>query len=221
MPFYRSRNVVPILRNDENLTFITKRKNAEEAKTSLTVGDLMIVKTGKSGASVLFSKTCNVSQDVIAVKARRDKVNPYYLAVFLNTKHGKSEMDRWFQGQVQPHLSLEDVRKIWVSIIPDDEQKAVEGLVVSSSEASDNAEKAYTETQQFTDSELGLDKLHFDKPVGYSARFSELESSHRSDAQHSQLRFTQLLNHLAKFLATQIRDVRRHNQRGIQPIYVC
>lgn len=220
VPFYRSSNVGAILPNEDNITFITEKKHSEEYKTALTTGDLMIVKTGKSGASVVFDERCNVSQDVIAAKAIRHRINPYYLAVFLNTQYGKSEMDRWFQGQVQPHLSLEDARKIWVSLISEDAQAEVESLVIASENARHQANNAYTQAQQLLESELGLDKLRSDKPVGYTARFSEMELSHRTDAQHYQPRFTRLLEHLAKFPSKRIREIRRYNRRGIQPVYV-
>lgn len=220
VPFYRSSNVGVILPNEDNITFITEKKHSEEYKTALTTGDLMIVKTGKSGASVVFDERCNVSQDVIAAKTIRHKINPYYLAVFLNTQYGKSEMDRWFQGQVQPHLSLEDARKICVSLIPDDAQSKVEQLVIASATARKDANSAWDQAQQLLESELGLDKLRFDKPVGYAARFSELELSHRADAQHYQPRFAQLLEHLGKFQTKRIREIRRYNRRGIQPVYV-
>ncbi|WP_368648377.1 hypothetical protein ABRZ10_03340 [Castellaniella ginsengisoli] len=220
IPFYRSSNVGAILPNEDNITFITEKKHAEEYKTALTTGDLMIVKTGKSGASVVFDESCNVSQDVIAAKVIRHRINPYYLAVFLNTQYGKSEMDRWFQGQVQPHLSLEDARKIWVSLISEDAQAEVERLVIASENAKNHAKATYAQAQQLLESELGLDKLCFDKPVGYMARFSELKLSHRTDAQHYQPRFTQLLEHLTKFPSKRIRDIRRYNRRGIQPVYV-
>jgi restriction endonuclease S subunit len=78
----------------------------------------------------------------------------------------------------------------------------------------------YKQAQHLLESELGLDKLSFQKPVGYTARFSELEESHRSDAQHYQPRFTQLLNHLAGFSLNRIRDIRTCNRRGLQPVYV-
>lgn len=188
VPFYRSSNVGVILPNEDNISFITEKKHSEEYKTALTTGDLMIVKTGKSGASVVFDERCNVSQDVIAAKTIRHKINPYYLAVFLNTQYGKSEMDRWFQGQVQPHLSLEDARKICVSLIPDDAQSKVEQLVIASATARKDANSAWDQAQQLLESELGLDKLRFDKPVGYTARFSvvglsDSVSANRIDAQ--------------------------------------
>lgn len=221
VPFYRSSNVGAILPKEEGLTYITERKHQDEYKTALVNGDLMIVKTGKSGASVVLQERCNVSQDVIAVKVRRERVNPYYLAVYLDTRFGSSEMNRWFQGQVQPHLSLEDARRIWVPLIAELEQQQIEKLVLGSAKAKNDSEQAWSTAQQFLESELGLDKLRLQKPMGYTASFSDLEMSRRFDAQHYQFQFSQLLAHLAKFTTYKIRQIRSCNRRGIQPLYVA
>ena len=220
VPFFRSSNVGSILPVEEGMAFITEKKHAAEYKTALSTGDLMIVKTGKSGASVVLGESCNVSQDIVAVKLAKDRVNPYYLSVFLNTIYGKSEMDRWFQGQVQPHLSLEDARKIWIALVPDQIQLEIEALVLDAATARDAGHKAWMLAQNLLESELGLDTLKFEIPVGYTTSFSELELSHRSDAQHYQPCYAQLLSHLSKFPFRCIRDIRRLNRRGIQPVYV-
>ena len=78
----------------------------------------------------------------------------------------------------------------------------------------------YAEAEQCIESELGLDKLQFLKPVGYIARFSDLETSHRSDAQHYQPRFKQMIDHIRKFPSARIRDIRSYNRRGFQPLYM-
>lgn len=218
--FYRSSNVGSVLPSDESLAFITGAKHGEEIKTALTHGDLMIVKTGKSGASVVFRERCNVSQDVIATKVRKEQVNPFYLAVYLNTRFGSSEMNRWFQGQVQPHLSLDDARKIRVALVADSEQARVETLVRSAASTLASADDSFKSARHLLESELGLDKLSFEKPVGFAARFSELEEARRSDAQHYQPRFAQLLQHLSVFPTKKVREIRTYNRRGIQPVYV-
>jgi hypothetical protein len=56
-------------------------------------------------------------------------------------------------------------------------------MVRASFAATDDSESLYTQAQQLLESELGLDRLRFDKPVGYTARFSELELSRRADAE--------------------------------------
>lgn len=218
--FYRSSNVGQILPKEEGIAFITERKHQEEYKTALVEGDLMVVKTGRSGASVVLQDKCNVSQDVIAVKVRRERVNPYYLAVYLNTRFGSSEMDRWFQGQVQPHLSLEDARRIWVPLIANSEQQKVEELVLGSARAKDAGEHAWSTAQQLLESELGLDKLRFQKPVSYTTQVSTLEQSRRFDPEHFFPAFHDFVKNLPKHiklvpLATQLNFC----QRGIQPIY--
>ena len=172
IPFYRSSNVGTILPKEDGLAFITSAKHRAEYKTALEAGDLMIVKTGSSSASVVLVPQCNVSQDVIAVKVRHEEVNPYFLAVYLNTRFGLSGMNRWFQGQVQPHLSLEDARRIWIALVSDEAQVEIETIVKASADLRSDAESAYEKAQQLLESELGLDKLTFQKPLGYAARFS-------------------------------------------------
>ena len=143
-----------------------------------------MVKTGRSGASVLVEPRCNVSQDVIAVKVRRERVNPYFLAVYLNTSFGSSEMNRWFQGQVQPHLSLGDARRILIAITSDDVQREIEILVKAAASLRSESAVLYTQANEFLASELGLGKVTFKKPVGYTALLSEVESSRRMDSEH-------------------------------------
>ena len=172
IPFYRSSNVGTILPKEVGLAFITSAKHKSEYKTALEAGNLMMVKTGRSGASVVLVPQCNVSQDVIAVKVRHEQVNPYFLAVYLNTSFGSSEMNRWFQGQVQPHLSLEDARRIWIALVSDEAQAEIETMVKASAHLRSSAESAYEASQRLLESELGLDKLTFQKPMGYTERFS-------------------------------------------------
>jgi restriction endonuclease S subunit len=220
IPFYRSSNVGEILPKEDGLAFISPAKHKTEYKTALKTGDLMIVKTGRSGASVVLTPHCNVSQDVIAVKVRSERVNPYFLALYLNTTFGSSEMNRWFQGQDQPHLSLEDARRILIALVSDEEQLKIEVLVKASARSLSDSVAAYSQAQQLLESELGLDKLTFQKPVGYVARLSDIELFRRFDPEHyfpafnafcaglpAGITFSPLSNHLELC------------QRGKQPIY--
>ncbi len=188
IPFYRSSNVGAILPKETGLAFITNEKHRAEYKTALETGDLMMVKTGRSGASIVLEPHCNVSQDVIAIKVHRDRVNPYFLAVYLNTCFGSSEMNRWFQGQVQPHLSLDDARRILIPLLSDETQCEIEALVRDAALSRSESFVAYRRANELLESELGLEKLTFQKPVDYSARFSTVNwsstfSAGRVDAQ--------------------------------------
>lgn len=145
---------------------------------------------------------------------------PHYLSTFINSRYGQLQLLRLNKGISQPDLHLEDIGELIIPDFGDTVQQEISETVLRAEAVRENSKQLYTQAQQLLESELGLDKLRFEKPVGYTARFSELELSHRTDAQHYQPRFTQLLEHLAKFPTKRIRDIRRYNRRGIQPIYV-
>lgn len=220
IPFYRSSNVGSVLPNENGLAFITPAKHKSEYKTALEAGDLMMVKTGRNGASVVLDTQCNVSQDVIAVKIHRDRVNPYYLALYLNTSFGSSEMNRWFQGQVQPHLSLDDARRILVALAPDKTQLEMEALVKASARSRSESTLAHQRAIGLLEAELGLDKLTFQKPVGYTAQVSDVELSRRFDPEHYFPRFRAFRTGLpAGISLVPLSECLVFCVRGKQPIY--
>lgn len=93
-------------------------------------------------------------------------------------------------------------------------------MILRSSLHLENAEDSYTQAQQLLESELGLDKLRFDKPVGYTARFSELELSRRFDSEHYWPAFENLKTNLPKQVRlVPLGSLLTYCQRGKQPVY--
>jgi len=129
IPFYRSSDVGDIVPSNQNLAHISQQKHQEESQTALKRGDVMLAKTGQARASVVLSDECNVSQDVIAIRLHPGVINPFYLATYLSTKPGQLQMLRWFQGQVQPHLSLPGAKSIQISLLPADFQDDIEAAI--------------------------------------------------------------------------------------------
>ena len=164
---------------------------------------------------------CTFASYLIRLVPDKSIILPEYLAAYLNTQFGIDQIKRRAMRSInQANVSGSEVRKILIPLLAPETQEPIAELVNASYQVGKESESAYTQAQQLLESELGLDKLRFDKPVGYTARFSELELSHRTDAQHYQPRFTRLLEHLAKFPTKRIREIRRYNRRGIQPVYV-
>lgn len=186
IPFYRSANVQSIIPSDSGLAFITAERDRLETKTSLRRGDIMLAKTGKYGASVVLCDRCNVSQDVIAVKVKRDRINPLFLAVYLNTKPGQLELRRWFQGQVQEHLSLPDAKRILVPLLSTEVQQSAQDTIEDAEKAFQKADDTYAEVEALLESVLGLDKLDLTPRLFYEARFAEIDAAARMDADYFQ-----------------------------------
>lgn len=221
VPFYRSANVGQILPTDTDLVYISEKRDEAEHKTSLKRGDLMIAKTGKEAASIVLRPRCNVSQDVIALRIKRDRINPFYLAVFLNTRAGFAQMQRWFQGQSQMHLSLPDTRQILVPLISDKDQERVEGVVIKAYAALQRATTRYAEAEQLLSDALGLDALDLSPKLAYTTNFSATLEAARLDPQFFQPKFGLLLSRLGALKSPMLGSLLSEPVlKGVTPDYV-
>ncbi len=217
VPFYRSSNVGAIVPKAVELVYISKRRHAEEQKTALKRGDIMLAKTGKEAASVVLVPECNVSQDVVALKPDREKINPFYLAVFLNTEPGILQMRRWFQGQVQMHLSLPDTRQIIVPIPEPKYQKTVESLVVDSEALEHAARNAIATAETRLMEALGLDRLDLTPEKCYSRCFRDLRDEARFDAEYFNPKYQRIIERLREDGRT-LADVAPLAERPFEPV---
>lgn len=189
VPFYRSANVGDILPRENDLAYITPERDLAEFKTSLDKGDVVLAKTARIGASLIMRDRVNISQDVIGLKVRQDRIDPAYLTVFLSSPSGILQMRRWFQGQVQGHLSLPDVRNLRVPIIDREAQSAVAQLVEEASEEFQTAENCQNSAQQILERALGLNGLPAIDQLTYTASLKECLSARRLDAEFYRPRF--------------------------------
>lgn len=197
------------------------------SKTRISEGDVLLNIVGatldvigRTGFVASLENEANITQAMVFLRSNSPQLLSGYLFAFLNTRFAQDQIARYARPTGQYNLNLQEVGHILIPILPLAEQAKIEQMILKSSSLLEQAEDSYTQAQQLLESQLGLNKLRFDKPVGYTARFSELELSHRTDAQHYQPRFTQLLKHLTKYTTKRVREIRRYNRRGIQPVYV-
>lgn len=193
VPFYRSSDVGDIVPANHDLAYISLQKHQDENQTALRHGDVMLAKTGQARASVVLNEECNVSQDVIAIRLRSGAINPFYLVTYLSTRPGQLQMLRWFQGQVQPHLSLPGAKSIQVSLPPADFQDSIEIEVRQSVELRVRSQTLYAEAEALLLAELGLDRLDLAHQAAYTARFGGAWGAGRLDAEYFQPKYAQTL----------------------------
>lgn len=216
VPFYRSSNVGKIFPKEGGLAFITPKRHMEESKTGLNRGDIMLAKTGKEAASVVLREECNVSQDVVAIRPNRQRINPFYLAVFLNTRFGILQMQRWFQGQVQAHLSLPDARQVLVALPSPRFQEKIESKIHEAEAALADANERVHDAEQSLLLALGLTQVQVLDRVHYVKRFSDLQTAGRFDAEYFSPRYQRTLAILAK-TGHSLRDVARLVETRFRP----
>jgi len=164
---------------------------------------------------------CTFASYLIRLVPDASRLLPEFLTVYLNTPFGIGQIKRRAMRSInQANVSGSEVRKILIPLPDVSVQQEVANLVNGAYSKQQDVLSYYAAAQSLLETELGLDKLTFQKPVGFIAQFSDLETSHRSDAQHYQPRFKQLIDHIRAFPSARVRDIRSLNRRGLQPIYL-
>lgn len=221
IPFYRSSNVGEILMKETDLAFISAAKDGEEAKTSLRFGDIVLGKTGKEAAAIITVDRCNISQDVIGIRLSKGAINPFFLVTFLNSLPGIMQMRRWFQGQVQMHLTLPDARRVLVPALPNAFQSRVEATVRKALKRRAESADLYAQAEGLLLSELGLASLNLSRSLFYERDFSQTLQAARLDAEFYQPMYSALIRGLrATGKCCTLGSCCRYIGHGPQPPYV-
>ena len=197
IPLVRTSQIKSPLLSRESLIFIDAHDHAKNfSKTELAPGDIVFTKIGTVGdVAVLPSdfERYNFSQNVAGVSVNRQRIDGFYLFAYLSTKWGRKQLHRFMMPSCQGKLELRDIKKIRVVRLGEDETAIGKLIVQAEAFERENSEK-YAQANQLLESELGLDKLTFQEPVGYTALLSDLETSHRADAEFFHVGYEQFIS---------------------------
>lgn len=163
------------------------------------------------------------SRNVGLLRLKDDSpIIPSVLLLYLWTKQGQLLLDRCATGGTtgQITLPMSELRCLPIPPISEDDQTAIDSLFWRSRRSIKESFEFYIQAQQLLELEIGLDQLNFDKPVGYTAQFSELELSRRFDSEHYYPAFDNLKENLPEHVQLiPLGSVLTFCQRGKQPIY--
>jgi restriction endonuclease S subunit len=121
---------------------------------------------------------------LVRVRTDSNILLPEYLTIYLNTEFGRRQIVRRAMPSNQVNVSAAELKRIDAYLAPDAIQKGVADLVQDSYRKRVLGLTAYREAQQLLEAELGLDKLSFQKPVGYTTCLSAIEEARRFDSEH-------------------------------------
>ena len=204
-----------------NSVRVTPAFHANLVKSQVHMGNILIARSGSIGSAAIYLGNAVInSADIIIVQIDNPRVNSLYAVTFMNTQYGSAQLVRFASGGVQGHVNLRILEHFRIPILDEVEQERIAEIVQAAYVVRMAGEESYAAAQQLLEAELGLDKPMFQKPVGYTVKFSDLEISHRLDAQYYQPRFKQLNDHLSAFPTERVRNISTYNRRGLQPVYV-
>lgn len=166
----------------------------------LKTGDVLISRT--NGNPNLVGKTAVVMEDtsfvyasyLFKIRPKKDIINAETLTVFLNSKYGRNEINKYSMTSNQTNFSPAKFREIDIPIFSNELQNKVQNNVMISYRKLEESKKLYTEAEELLMSELGLnDFVPSDEPVAIKSFSESFSSSGRLDAEYYQAKYDEII----------------------------
>lgn len=95
--------------------------------------EILLVKDGKIGFACVITnfEKAIISSGIVRIKVR-EGLNPYYVAMCLNSEYCTREMIKQSEGSLVPHLNINSINKINIPIADNKTQKIISKLAVNS-----------------------------------------------------------------------------------------
>lgn len=222
-PYYRGQDVVGHFFIEKSTpTFITDRafKKPFMTRSHLKRGDVLLSIIGTIGEASLVSDetpaTCSCKLAIL----RPHNIAPEYLAVFLRSHYGRSQVERFTRGAVQMGLLLEDMDQIKVARLTPNFEAAIAAIVISAKNSLEAAVKKATQAEQTLLRALGLENWQPPEPLTYIRSSQDAFAAGRLDAEHFKPKYANLEMHIqATGHFVSLGSLLVINERGIQPEY--
>ena len=192
--FLRAQNVRPLQIDIESNSVYISKEDAELLKNNLiNKEDILLTRTGANfGQCSIFlnNQKAIASSHTFIIKS--GDLNPFFLAVFLNTNFGRKLIDKGMYGGSQPEVApffLYQIPLPIFTIIPD----LIEKIHLLSQKYIDSSKSLYSQAEQFLLSELGLLDWTPKYQLTFVKNFSDAQEARRFDAEYFQPKYEEII----------------------------
>ncbi len=200
IPFVRIGNLKDCIIDSSTIVYIPELEHQKNHKTALRRGDIILSKTAYPAASFVNLSECNTSQDTIAISLKENsQIESEYLVVFLNSKFGFYQMERWFTGNVQMHLNLLDSRTIIIPIPSKTLQNTIKSLFFNVIWLKKQSVIEFDNAQNLLLLELGLDDWQPKHRLTFVKNYSDAKRAERIDAEYFQPKYEEIVHAIGSY----------------------
>ncbi len=215
VPFIRISNIQEEKMDWEDAVFISEIENQKEKRTQLFPGDLVFSKIGTIDRVGYLDNTYpvyNMSQNVIGIKfndSSKQVLHSKFLKIIFSLNFGKEQLLREATFQVQPKLTLDNIRNIKIPLPPLDVQlqviHAFDKSVLSKSIKETNALDLIKSVDENIAQKIGFEFPKVDVKNVFSVKVSAFES--RLDPHFYLPNFKALLDNIRKTKNAQLGEL--------------
>jgi len=154
--FLRAQNVRPLsIDLTSNPVYISQEDAERLRENTIHYRDILITRSGTAGMCAIYLEDTEAISSSHTFIIKSGKLNPFFLTVFLNTKHGRALIEKGKYGSLQPEIAPYFLYQIPIPVW-DTLPSLIEKTYLHSKDLTELSKTRYTEAQTLLLSELGL-----------------------------------------------------------------
>ena len=192
-------------------------------RSHLQKGDVLMSIVGAIIGNVSLVTTNNqatCSCKLAIIRPYKDMLLPEYVGIYLMSKYGQQQIQKFRRGSGQTGLILEDFDQLLIPNIDRSIQKDISEIVSRSYESLIKGQQLYDSAENFLLECLGMKDFMQSSEAVSVKRFSEFASSGRLDAEYYHIKYDNLEEKIRSVSYKTIADLQKFNARGVQPDYI-
>lgn len=191
----RGQNVRPLsIDLTANPVYISEGDAERLKENTIHYKDILIMRSGANvGQCAIYledSPAISMSDTLII---RSGNLNPFFLAIFLNSRYGKALIERGKYGSAQPHIAPPFLYQIpvpnWENL-----QTEIEKTYLRSKELTELSKTRYAEAQVLLLRELGLADWQPKHTLAFSTDYASMQRAERIDADYFQPKYEDIIS---------------------------
>ncbi len=223
IPYYRGQDTTGQFFAEQSSPIgITRTafENPHMRRSYLKKGDVLLSIVGTVGSLALVGSNREATCSCKLAIFRPKFIESEFLAIYLASKPGAAQIQRFRRGTVQTGFLLEDTDQIFIPQLSKKFTKAIVTKVAAARATLESAKEFQQQAEKAILSTLGLDAWQAPDPLTYEASAGNAFLSGRLDAEFFRPKFDALENKLKKTgSAARLGDVAALISRGGQPTY--
>ena len=212
---YFSDEGVPYYRGGDIYNFFIEHAKAQSLKIPLNVyqwenmkrshlkkGDVLMSIVGAIIGNLSLvnnDERATCSCKLAILRPKTGKIDSNYLAIYLKSKFGQSQVQRLRRGSGQTGFILEDFEQLFVALPSDKLVDKVNELVTNSYDSLNQSNKTYQQAEELLLEELGLrDFQPSEQGVNIKSLKDSFLSTGRLDAEYYQPKYDEIIQHISR-----------------------
>lgn len=219
VPFLSSGNIHECFIDFDDVRYIGEGEHRRLSHCQPTKGDVLVSKSGRIGHSAVvpdeYTKgDFNIYEGVALLRSER--INPYALALILNSEPLKKQIARKQKGVAQPHLHLEDILSLKIPRLSKDKEHYFAQVGRKYYQLKQKSKSLYSQAQQLLLKELDLEDFETEWVAGYETDRDSVLNAARMDAEYFQPKYNKIKEQILKADHAELEDLAVSIHKGVE-----